>query len=106
MRATVALIVTLIVSGAAFAEDKPCERGAQQQMVGGMDLDVIRCQVAVDAQRFGELQVQANGLTASLMLSRVDVARAEERAAKLRAELEWWKAAAKPLFPVAPKDGS
>ena len=75
-----------------------CARGDSSVRVAGLDLDVVRCQLVLDAQRMGELQTQLNASIASAALSRQDLAKAQEAAGKMAAELAWWKAAAAPLF--------
>lgn len=101
-----ALVAVLLLAAPALAQDQkpvgPCERGNQQISFGGMDMDVIRCQVALDTQRLGELQSQLNSTTASLVLAKADLAKANEEAAKKQVELEWYKAAIKPLYEKAP----
>lgn len=65
-------------------------------------MDVIRCQVEIDARTMGVLQSQLNTANAALAVAKSDLSQASENAAKTRAELEWWKAAAKPLFEPKP----
>jgi len=68
-------------------------------VVGGFDIDIARCQNALDAKRLGELEGQLNLAIATLTLARADAA-AEQ--ARLRTETERWKLYAKPLYETAP----
>jgi hypothetical protein len=83
------LLVAALALPAAAQQAGPCTRtGATPN--GGIDLDVVRCQVALDAERMGEMQSQLNAAAAALTLLRADLAAAEAQKATL---VEWLKAA-------------
>lgn len=97
--ATATIAIALLVYPAFADERSPCARGTLSPMSGAVDLDVIRCQVALDTQRLGELQSQLNATTAALLLAKDDASREKEAAAKMQATLDWWKSAAMSLWP-------
>ncbi len=84
------LLALMLVSAPAIAADAPsgpCSRSGAQMQIGGVDLDVVRCQNALDAQRMGEMQSQLNAAAAALTLARQDAAAAQAERAKLAKEL-------------------
>jgi hypothetical protein len=85
---TVLLLPLLLLAAPAYAA-APCARTGAAP-TGVIDLDVVRCQVALDAERMGEMQSQLNAATAALTLLRADLAAAEAQKATL---IEWLKAA-------------
>ncbi|HEV8679337.1 MAG TPA: hypothetical protein VGQ90_08175 [Stellaceae bacterium] len=87
MRTALALSL-LLLAAPAFAA-APCTR-TDATPAGGIDLDVVRCQVALDAERMGEMQSQLNAAAAALTLLRADLAAAEAQKQTL---IEWLKAA-------------
>lgn len=89
MRRAIALAGVLAL--AALPAWAQCARSGDPPASGAViDLDIVRCQVALDAQRLGELQSQLNAATASVAVLRADLAAAEAQKATL---VEWLKAA-------------
>ncbi len=92
----VLVVVLICLSGIILAAETapptgPCVRGPTQIKMGGIDLDIARCQIALDAQRMGEMQSELNATRATLALVQAD-------AAAQAKEMEGWKEYAKPLY--------
>ena len=106
----ITLLALLSLPATAIAEEKPappCSRSASHAAAGGVDIDVARCTIALDAQRMGEMQSNLNAVSAALALAKADllaaqaaetmhakeIADAEAQKANL---IEWLKAAQVP----------
>lgn len=75
----------------------PCTRGSSQIMVGGVDLDVVRCQVAMMTTNIGNLETSLAAIQAQLTLRDVDLKEARKSIDEMNGKISWWeKCAADP----------
>lgn len=72
------------------APQGPCDRGGSAMQMGGMDMDVLRCQMALSTQRIAKLSADLDQTLATLALAQVDLRKAHEAAAKREADLKMW----------------
>lgn len=88
MRKLIVAVVTVAIFGCsqtAFAE--PCKRSATTMPMSGTDMDIVRCQISVDAQKLGELTSNLNAVLAEREIIKSDLTAAQE--AKETAEKNW-----------------
>ena len=84
-----ALALCLLLFGLPAYAAGPCVRTGLAP-AGGIDFEVVRCQVKLDADLMGEMQSQLNAATAALTLLRADLVGAE---AQKKTLIEWLQAA-------------
>lgn len=91
--------IVVLLAWPAWAQQQggPCTRSQQQIRTTSIDPDVMRCQVALDAQRMGELEQQVNALTAALALARSDMEEKDKLA-------DWWRKYATGITPKVPPE--
>lgn len=70
--------------GSAPFPRNPCVRGERQIVIGGIDLDLLRCQLAITKEALGTKDQALTELAAELALSRSDL----DAARKARADLD------------------
>jgi len=76
------------ISGhAQQTQQSPCSRGASTIVMGGVNLDEMKCQLALMAQTLGEKDSQSAALAAALLLLRGDLAKAQQVTIT---EGTWW----------------
>jgi septal ring factor EnvC (AmiA/AmiB activator) len=95
-----------LYSTAASAQTADCTRGGQAPSSTSLDLDVIKCRLAIDAEQMGKLSAAVNQLTAALAISGADLGKARQDLAQAHRDIaaaeaqkttliEWLKAAQK-----------
>jgi hypothetical protein len=90
MRHIIFLVLLVFTVSSALAESLgPCMRSPYPSS-GAIDLDVVRCQIALDAQRMGEMESSLNAAIAALKITKADLAATEAQKTTL---IEWLKAA-------------
>jgi hypothetical protein len=81
----------------------PCVRSGQPP-AGGVDLDQVRCRIALDTQRMGQMLGELNDATAAITLAREDARKAAMEKAAMEQRVRDWEGYAKPLY--APSGGA
>lgn len=76
---------------AQSASSGPCQRSTSRLTVGGLDLDVARCQVSLMANQLGAMQADLAGTRASLALSQDDLKAAQTVQDSANGKIAWWK---------------
>lgn len=74
----------------AQSTPKPCERGQSQVKIGGIDMDVTRCQVAILSNQIGSLQTDLAASQAGYALGQADLKAAQDANAAAAEKIAWW----------------
>lgn len=93
-------LIFYAIAHAQQPPQQPCVR--TQHAPGTPDLDVTHCQMALDAQKMGELQSQLSAATATLALVNQDLAKASAKAAAAERKVKEWQEYARPLYETKP----
>ncbi len=81
-------ILLLLFTIPAHAQQQPCQRGQSSVQMGGIDMDILKCQLVLDADKMGGLTAQITSLTATLVLTKDDLLKAQQELTKVQKEVE------------------